>query len=165
MRPVMPTVEQVSALPELVRMTIPPEWQDYNGHVNVQYHFALYDRSGSPMLELVGVDNGGFSVDGVGFFDLESHVWYLNELHVGDIVSVHCRLLARTGKRFHGLVFIVNRARGLLASVFEFVSSGANLTTRRSARLPDPLAERMDQVIAEHDVLGWSPPTCGAMAP
>lgn len=54
----------------------------------------------------------------------------VDELHVGDTVTVHWRFIARTVKRFHGVMFIVNRTHGRLASVFEYVSTGADLERR-----------------------------------
>ncbi len=161
----MPTVEQVRQLRTLLEMTIPAEWQDLNGHVNVQHYLGIYDRSGWPLLDWLGIDPDRFKVDKTGFFDLEHHIWYLAEMHVGDEVSAHTRFVGRSTKRFHGLMFIVNKTRGSLASVLEFVTTGADLRTRRSAPLPDDVGQRVSVLIDEHSRLTWPPPLCGAIAP
>lgn len=162
---VMPTVAQVDDLPVLMEKVIPPEWQDLNGHVNVRHYLELYDAASWPRLAEFGLDPSVFLEQRRGLFDLEHHLWYLDEMHVGDTVTVHWRFLARTPKRFHGVMFIVNRSRGRLASVFEYVSTGADLDTRRTAPLPGQFAAQLDRLIADQARLDWAAPTCGVMGP
>lgn len=161
----MPTVMQVDDLPVLMEKVIPPEWQDLNGHVNVRHYLELCDAASWPKLAEFGLDASAFLERRQGLFDLEHHLWYLDELHVGDTVTVHWRFIARTAKRFHGVMFIVNRSRGRLASVFEYVSSGADLEARKTAPLPQEFAARLDALIAADAALGWPAPACGVMAP
>ena len=161
----MPTVAQVDDLPVLMEKVIPPEWQDLNGHVNVRHYLELYDAASWPKLAEFGLDASVFLERRQGVFDLEHHLWYLDELHVGDTVTVHWRFIARTVKRFHGVMFIVNRSRGRLASVFESVSTGADLDSRRTAPLPPEFATRLDALIAGDARRTWAAPTCGVMAP
>ena len=165
MTPVMPSVAQVNELPVLMERVVPPEWQDLNGHVNVRHYLELYDAASWPKLEELGLDERSFLERRQGIFDLEHHVWYLDELHVGEVVSVHWRFLRRTPKRFHGVMFIVNRTRGRLASVFEYLSTGADLDARRSAALPEGFAAQLDRLIAEDSRIAWPAPVCGVMAP
>lgn len=164
MRPRFPTATQVRELPVLARRTIPPEWEDSNGHVNIQYYMTLYEWGGWPMIEAVGMDEAYFRERRCGLFDLEHHLCYLNEIHVGDVVTVHARLLDRTAKRFHGLMFIVNETRDNLAGSMEYVTSGADLENRRTAPLPADIGERLDALIAEHGGLSWPAPVCGVMS-
>jgi acyl-CoA thioester hydrolase len=161
----MPSVEQVRQLPALLTVTIPADWQDLNGHVNVQYYLRLYDLAGAPLMPLLGIDERHYQVEKLGYFDLEHHLWYLAEMHVGDVVCAHFRFLSATPKRFHGLMFVVNQTRGSLAAALEFVTTGANLRSRRSSTLPHSVATTLSQLIGEHSRLAWPAPTCGAMAP
>ena len=159
----MPTVEQVDELPSLMERRIPPEWQDLNGHVNVRHYLELNDAASWPMLEQFGLDERTFLEGRQGIFDLEHLIWYRGELHVGDLVSVHSSFVARSLKRFHGVMFIVNRTRSQLASAFEYVSTGADLELRRSAPLPERFAAELDRMIAAHARLGWPAPLCRVM--
>jgi len=77
---------------------------------------------------------------------------------------VHSRFLERNAKRFHGLMFVVDRTRHRLASAFEYVSTGADLDSRRTAPLPAGFAVRLDRMIAEHSRLAWPAPVCGVMS-
>lgn len=164
MKPSMPTPGNIADLPPLLTMIIPAEWQDMNGHVNVQHYIALYDRASWPLLTQLGIDPDYFRDRRQGFFDLEHHVWYLTEMHVGDEVSAHVRYLAGSKKRMHGLMFLVNVTRRQLASVLEFVTTGADLESRRTAALPDAVKARLDALVAAHNSLDWKAPRCGSMS-
>jgi acyl-CoA thioester hydrolase len=163
MRVQFPSVEQVEQLPFFLRKTIPPEYEDMNGHVNIRHYLGLYDEAGWPFFALLGLDASYFTVQRQGMFDLEHHLHYVAELHVGDVVAIHGRLLARTAKRIHGMWFILNETRKQLSNTFEFVTSHADLNARRTSPFPDVLAARIDAVLAEHAKLEWAAPVCGIM--
>ena len=158
MKTTMPTIEQVRELPELLRLIVPPEWEDINGHVNVRHYMAMYDLSGVPIMETLGIDAQFVESERVGFFDLEHHVWYLSEILVGQEVAIHSRMVACGAKRMLGLIFIVNLTAGRVASVVEYVATAADLETRRTVLLPDAVAQRVRELIAAHDSLAWAPP-------
>ena len=115
--------------------------------------------------ETFGIDAQRTRQSRWGLFDLEHHLWYLREIHVGDEVTIHCRLLARTVKRFHGTLLLVNRTRGQLASAMEFLSTCADLDARATAALPSDVAACMDVLIERHHKLSWPAPVSGVMAP
>jgi acyl-CoA thioester hydrolase len=165
MRPSIPTLLQIDELPTLLRTRIPAEWQDSNGHLNIRYYMGLYDEAGGPLFETFGIDAQNNQQSRWGFFDLEHHLWYLREIHVGDEVSLHCRLLNRTVKRFHGTLLLVNRTREELASAMEFVATCADREARVTAPLPPDVATRMDALIELHRSLAWPVPQSGVIAP
>ena len=160
----LPALQELDDLPPLLERTVPAEWEDLNGHVNVRHYLELYDQAGWPMMGWLGIDERHFRDERRGFFDLEHHIWYLAEMHVGDSVTVHARFLARSAKRFHGAMFIANRTRQSVASVFEYVSTAADLEARRSAPLPAGVAARLDELIATHSRLAWPAPLCGSIS-
>lgn len=161
----LPTLMQVRQLPKITNKIIPPEYEDANGHVNIQHYLSIYDEAGWPFFAMLGLDERYMKEERNGLFDLEHHLRYLAELHVGDTVTVHGRFLGRTAKRLHGLWFIVNESRDQLSNTFEFITSHANLEERRTSPFPEELAARLDAMIAEHHALGWPAPVCGVMAP
>ena len=164
MRVKQPAADQLWQLPSLGQYTVPSEWEVHNNHVNVKYYMMLYEMAGWPMVTNMGMDEAYFHERRCGLFDLEYHIRYVTELHAGDQVSIYSRLVNRTGKRFHGLMFILNNSRNVLVSSLEFVTSGANLDTRRTAAFPDDIGARLDSMIEEHCRLPWSAPLCGVMS-
>jgi len=164
LRPTMPTPAQVRELPELARFTVPREWQDLNGHVNVQHYLTMYDLAGPPMLEALGIDEDWVRRERVGLFDLEHHIWYLDEIHVGHEVTAHMRFTARNVKRAHGVLFLVDLTVGRLSSAIEFLSTAAHLDTRRTVALPALVADRLDALVVDQAALGWETPRSGTMS-
>ena len=160
----VPALEQISALPRYLVRTVPESFLDLNGHMNIQHYLGLYDEAGQPFFSTVGIDLTYFTDRRLGVFDLEHHLWYLDECHAGDRVAVHGRLLARSEKRLHAVWFLVNETRERLSNVFEFVTSHADLEARKTARFPDDVAKRLDELVGEHQALGWPAPTSGIMS-
>jgi len=159
----VPNPNQVMALPTLLRLRIPDEWEDINGHVNVQYYMALYDRAGHAMLQQLGLDESYFGDRRLGVFDAEHHVRYLAEIHVGDEVSAHARYVGRSATRVLGLFILVNRSRARIASILEFLSVSVDLQTRRTTAFPAFLAANIDNLIASDSALDWTAPLSGAL--
>jgi acyl-CoA thioester hydrolase len=163
MRPPPIPLEKITALPLVYRVTIPEEYRDMMGHMNIRWYMLLYDEAGIPLFEQLGLTLDYYRQNRTGGFDLEHHIHYLAEVNIGDTVAVYARLLGRTAKRLHYMLFMVNQTRGLLSSTFECVNSHADLAVRRTSPFPEHFAARADAMLAEHRQLDWDAPTCGAM--
>ena len=164
MRITQPVFDEILKLPDLLKKQVPVEWEDHNGHVNFSYYMALIEQAGWPLLHRLGLDETYFLERRKGLFDLEHHLYFLAEIHVGDTVSVHSRLLERSEKRLHGMMFIVNRTRRQLSCTQEYVTSGADLDSRRSAPFPTDIASKLDDAIQQQAELAWIAPVCGFMS-
>ncbi len=92
---------------------------------------------------------------GAGGFDLEHHLWYPSEVRIGNTVVIRARILARSLKVFHYMMFMVNETRGTLSSLFECVHAHADLRARRTAPFQAHVAAQLDVLIAEHRALAW----------
>lgn len=160
-----PTPDQVRELPAQLDCVIPPEWEDRNGHVNVQFYLTLFEMGGWRILEDNGFDEAWMQGSQYSFFDLEHHLRYLAEIGVGDRVTAYNRVVGKSDKRFHGLYLIVNESRGRLACMLEYISAGVDMRQRRTAPMPSDLLDGLDRLYAEHQALSWAPPLCGIMAP
>jgi acyl-CoA thioester hydrolase len=160
----IPTISQLKELPLQLSMAVPPEWEDRNGHVNVQYYLTLYELGGWVILEQVGIDDNWFKQNRVSMFDLEHHLYYLAEIRVNDQVSAYHRMLSRSEKRFHGVYFIVNDTTEQVASTLEYVTTCIDMRTRRTTPFPPELAAGVAKTFEEHQKLSWDAPCCGFMS-
>lgn len=158
-----PTPGQLSELPVQYTGVIPPEWQDRNGHVNVQFYVALYELGGWVLFEERGIDEDWFQQRNISVFDLEHHLQFRAELLVGEEVIAYNRMLSRSEKAFHGMYFIVNQTQGRLAATLEYISACVDMQTRRITPFPDQLAGVLDGLLEKHRHLSWSAPACGLM--
>jgi acyl-CoA thioester hydrolase len=164
MKPPPIPLEKLTALDPIYRLTIPAEYRDENGHMNMRWYLHIYDDAGYPLVESVGLTQEYHQQHHTGGFDLEHHIHYLKEVHAGDTVVIYPRVLARTAKRIHYMLFMVNETRQTLASIFECVNAFADLTVRRTAPYPDEIAARIDALIAQDKALDWAAPVCGVMS-
>jgi acyl-CoA thioester hydrolase len=160
-----PSLDQVRELPAHLDYVIPPEWEDRNGHVNVQFYLTLFELGGWRILEEAGFDEAWMRRKQYSFFDLEHHLNYLAEIAVGDRVTAFNRVVGKSDKRFHGLYLIVNETRGRLAGVLEYVSNGIDMRRRRTAPMPPEMSANLERLFEEHSKLSWQPHLCGVMAP
>ena len=161
---IFPDVRQLRELPVQLDYVIPPEWEDGNGHVNVQYYQALFEIAGWVILEEFGVDRPWLRAHDYSFFDLEHHLLYLAEIHVGDRVTTYNRIVGKSNKRFHGVYYVYNETRERLAASLEYISTGVDMNRRRSAPMPDPLSRGLDRLYEKHQSLSWPAELCGVMA-
>ena len=164
MKPPAIALEHITALAAIYRLTIPESFLDENGHMNIRWYLHIFDDAGYPLVASFGLTPEYHQQYSTGGFDLEHHVHYLKEVHAGDAVVVYPRLVGRSAKRIHYLLFMVNETRGVLASIFECVNSFADLTQRKTAPYPEEIAARIDAVLTEHQGLPRPAPTCGVMS-
>jgi len=160
-----PDIEQVRELPIQLDWVIPPEWEDRNGHVNVQFYLTLFELGGWKILDQMGFDEAWMLRMEYSFFDLEHHLNYLAEIAVGDRVTTYNRVVGMSDKRFHGLYLIVNETRCRLAGVLEYISNGVDMRNRRTAAMPPEMSAGLERLFAEHRKLSWQPQLCGVMGP
>lgn len=158
-----PPVDAVLALPEALRRTVPADFADGNGHVNIRHYLALHDEAGWAAFDALGLNEEYRQRTGYSLFDLEHHIRYDDEMLVGDDVSVHQRLVGRTDKVVHGLSFVVDRTRGSVANTLEFVSLHVDLRTRRSTPFPPERAAMIDERLGIDQALPWPAPLSGTV--
>jgi acyl-CoA thioester hydrolase len=163
MKPPAIPLEQITKLLPVYQLTIPPEYQDFNGHMNMRWYIGIFDDAGLPFYDAIQLHHDVLIASGHSTFDLEHHIHYLNEVHIGDQVTVYVRLIGRSPKRMHYLMFMVNETRGSLASIFECVNTFVDLSNRRTIPYPDQIMAHIDHLLAQHQALDWQAPICGAM--
>jgi acyl-CoA thioester hydrolase len=157
------SLDQLAPLPVVYRAVIPPAYEDRNGHMNVRWYLALYDEAGDVLYPMLGLTADYFAASGMGGFDLEHHLWYVAEVRIGDTVEIRARILARSSKLMHYVMFMTNETRGGLSSIFECVHAHADLSVRRTAPFPAHAATRIDDYITAHRALDWPAPVSGAI--
>jgi acyl-CoA thioester hydrolase len=145
--------------------TVLETYLDKMGHMNVMWYTHLFDRATWRFFANTGMDLAYYEREKAGAFALEQHTRYLAELRQGQAVTLRTRALDRTAKRFHFLHFMIRDEDGILAATSEIVGIHVDALTRRSSPLPQAIATALDKMIADHQRLGWEPPTCGVMGP
>jgi len=164
MKPPFISLQQIVALaPACLTMTVPEAYRDANGHMNMRWYLAIFDDAGDVLHERIGLSREYHSHHKTGTFDLEHHVHYLSEVNPGEEVAVYMRFVARSAKRLHYLMFMVNVTRGKLAAIFECMNAYADLRVRKTVPFPDEIVRKIDEILSRHEKLEWPAPLSGAM--
>src|SRR5258705_10856266 len=126
------------------RATVLPEWVDWNGHMNVAFYVTAFDQASGAFMRNMGL--GRRYVHGkLGMtFVLETHVTYDREMREGAPMRFTSQLLERDAKRVHLYHEMFHAAEGYLAATNEVIVMNIDYATRRSARWPGPVAERLE---------------------
>jgi len=156
-------LDDVRQLPVTHRQTIPEEYLDVMGHMNVMWYTHLFGEGMGGVFRMIGLDWERLQDPPRGSFALETHIRYVSEVRVQQTVEIHSRIIARSEKRFHLMHFMSNCDKQDLSATFEVVVGYIDMSRRRMAALPDDVAAQLDRLIAEHAQLTWAPPSCGVM--
>ncbi|MDH5506507.1 MAG: thioesterase family protein [Anaerolineae bacterium] len=154
-----------SALPLTCQKTIPEDYRDIMGHMNVMWYTHLFDQATFAFFETFGMGAEYHTQSGSGSFALEQHTRYLAEVRVGEHIVIHSRALGRSIKRFHFIHFMLKDDGQTLSATTELIGTHIDMSIRRTSPLPAHLAAAFDELLAQHNRLGWPAPVCGAMQP
>jgi acyl-CoA thioester hydrolase len=153
----------IEALRLYHRQSIPDEFLDAMGHMNVRWYLAVFDEASWHFFDDIGMDEDYFDTRQAGGFALKHFIQYLAEVRAGETVAVRTRLLGRSEKRFHFMHFMINETTGRLAATLEALGTHADMRKRRSSKIPPDVAEKFDRLLARDHQLDWPAPASGAM--
>lgn len=159
----VPAYAEVVRLPVVGEGAVAPQHIDANGHMNVRHYLDFDVLATFALVEQVGVDDEYRARRRMGLFTAEHHLRYHAELQEGDRLTVHARVLERSEKALHLMVFLLDRERDLLANTLEVVAVHVDLDTRRATAMPPDIAAGFDQLVEQSQALAWVAPVCGAM--
>jgi acyl-CoA thioester hydrolase len=158
-----PTYEQVVELPAELETVVPREFEDAYGHMNVRHYFELNNSAVASMLGRLGLDDDYVRTKRCGMFTVEHHITYCSEVLVGDPVSSHVRLAARSPRSIRGAAMMVDHATRRLVNVFEFALVHVDLDSRKAVPYGAGIAAAADAELELGRKLDWPVPTTGAM--
>jgi carnitine 3-dehydrogenase len=129
---------------------VPPDWTDYNGHMNeARYLQALADATDA-FLRLVGVD-AEYLAAGGSYFTVETHIRHLGEARAGDAVATTTQVIEGRGKRlrlFHRLT-----SGDRLLATGEHMLVHVSLATRAASEPGPAVAAKVAEIARAHAAL------------
>ncbi|MEO1329416.1 MAG: thioesterase family protein [Pseudomonadota bacterium] len=148
--------------------TVPPEWIDYNGHMNIGYYGLAFDRALDDVYD-DWLDMGAAYVarEGMGPFALQEQIHFLQEIRQGQRFHTEVLLLDCDHKRMHFISSMIasppegEAGEPFLAATAEQLSMNVSHETRRSAPYPERAQVRLEALMAAHRGLP-RPPQVGA---
>lgn len=153
-----PSFDQVRALPCAHEQVVPAHFADANGHMNIVRYMELHNAAAWKHMTQFGLGAEHALAGTAASFEVEHHLRYLREVHVGDLVAVHVRLLGRTTKALHVMQLLLNVTRRELANTLESTALSVDLMTRRTGPFPAPVAALLDDRLRVDQALDWAVP-------
>ncbi|MEM9060448.1 MAG: thioesterase family protein [Pseudomonadota bacterium] len=140
---------------------VPPEWIDYNGHMNVAYYLMAIDKSLDEAFDALGIGIELVEKYRMGPMALVNTINYLDELLEGQHYYCEFQVLDADHKRIHLFVTMHHVEKGTIAATYESLSMNVDLEARKSAPYPEHLASRVIALRDAHAGLP-RPPQVGA---
>ncbi len=132
---------------------VPPEWIDYNGHMNEARYLDAFAQSTDRFMEMIGCD-ADYIASGGSYFTAETHIRHLDEVHAGARITVETQVLLGEGKKMH-LFHQMFEGDRLLATG-EHMLIHVSLETRKASVPADHIAARLSEIAIAH--AGLEPP-------
>ncbi|SDC31570.1 acyl-CoA thioester hydrolase [Melghirimyces thermohalophilus] len=122
--------------------TVPPDWVDYNGHMNDAAYAAAFSRALDVWMERIGINESFRAEHHYTVFTLETHLLYLAEVHQDDELTICVDLLDRDAKRVH-LMFEMKNQKGDLVATSEQMTMGIDQKQGKPAPFPEEIEHRL----------------------
>jgi len=136
---------------ETYTTTVPQKWADYNGHMNETHYLECFSKASDKIMAIVGVDKD-YIAKGNSFFTVETHIRHLDEVLVGEGVSVSTQIISGGGKKFHIFHFLYHQDGRLLATG-EMMLIHVNLESRAACNPNELVGERIAAISSAHQNL------------
>ena len=140
---------------------VPPEWIDYNGHMNVAYYVMAFDKALDEVFDALGMGIELVEKHRMGPMALASQVHYVDELLEGQHFYCEFQALDADHKRVHFIAVMHHVEKATVAATMESLSMNVDLEARRSANYPEDVLARVTALREAHAGLP-RPPQAGA---
>ncbi len=158
-----PSYAELSALPAYLPQVVPAPFEDLNGHLNIRHYVGIASEGLDEAMAEVGIPQNWPMQTGHGVFSAEHHMTYAAELRTGDRISVRVRLIGRSERAAHVVVYLLDNTHERLSYVMEEIFLHVDMATRRTAPWPEDVAAKLDARITEQQSLPWEPELSGSI--
>lgn len=130
---------------------IPPDWTDYNNHMNEARYLQCFGDATDSFMRIIGC-NAAYIDNGKSFFTVETHIRHLDEVRVNETIYTTTQVLKGEGKKMH-LFHCLYHDDGRLLATGEHMLLHVSLDTR-SACLPEAeVASALSDIAEQHATL------------
>ena len=134
-----------------VEMRVPPDWTDYNNHMNEARYGQVFSDATDALMRLIGAD-GDYVAGGLSYFTAECHIRFLDEVAALEPVHVETQVLDGAGKKMH-LFHSLHHGDGRLLATGEYLLIHVNLDTRSACEPAPAVGARLAEIAAAHAAL------------
>lgn len=127
---------------------IPPDWTDYNNHMNEARYLQCFGDATDAFLRMIGCD-AQYIASGGSYFTAETHIRHLDEVRVNEPVYTRTQVLSGAGKKLH-VFHTLYHGDGRVLATGEHLLIHVSLETR-SASEPAPFIQnKLSAIASQH---------------
>jgi carnitine 3-dehydrogenase len=128
---------------------IPPDWTDYNNHMNEARYLQCFGDASDAFMRMIGCD-ADYIASGGSYFTVETHIRHIAEVRVNEPVYTLTQVLSGTaGKRMH-IFHSLYHASGKLLATGEHMLVHVSLKTRAAADPAPHIAKKLSEIAKKH---------------
>lgn len=127
---------------------VPPDWTDYNNHMNEARYLQCFGDATDAFMRMVGVDSSYIAAGG-SYFTVETHIRHLNEVGANEPIYAVTQLIDGTGKKLHVFHKLLHRDGTLLATG-EHLLLHVSLANRSTCDPAPEVRAKLDEVAVLH---------------
>ena len=127
---------------------IPPDWTDYNNHMNEARYLQCFGDATDAFMRLIGCD-ADYMSSGGSFFTAETHIRHLDEVRVNEPVYTLTQVLMGEGKKMQ-LFHCLYHGDGRLLATGEHMLIHVSLATRAACEPVSPVREKLARIATLH---------------
>ncbi|MGF1445798.1 MAG: carnitine 3-dehydrogenase [Pikeienuella sp.] len=128
---------------------VPPDWTDYNNHMNESRYLQAFADASDAMMRVIGADSA-YVARGKSYFTVETHLRHLDEVAALEPIGIETRVLEGSGKKMHLWHEMRNLKTKTLLATAEHMLIHVSLETR-AACAPEPaVAARLAEIAEAH---------------
>jgi carnitine 3-dehydrogenase len=131
-----------------VERRVPPDWTDYNNHMNEARYGQLFSDASDAFMRLIGAD-ADYVAGGMSYFTAEGHIRFLDEVRALEPVYVETQVLGGAGRKMH-LFHALHHGDGRLLATGEYMLIHVNLATRSACEPAPAVAAKLARIAALH---------------
>jgi carnitine 3-dehydrogenase len=131
---------------------VPPDWTDYNNHMNEARYLQAFADATDAFMRLIGCD-ADYIRNGGSYFTVETHIRHLDEARTGEPIYTDTQVIEGSGKKmrlFHSLRRGTDRR---LLATGEHMLIHVSLDTRAASEPGPQVAAKLEKIAALHAAL------------
>lgn len=140
------SLQKKSLLKEHVRK----EWVDYNGHMNDAAYALVFSKAVDQLMIELGIDETFRKQYQYSIYTLETHLCYLAEAHLDELLAITVQLLNNDAKRLH-VFFTMENKDGKRLATSEQMLMGMDMESGRPSPFPSVINQEVENLAKEDE--------------
>jgi len=141
--------DEVRAPLALYHTPVEPEWVDYNGHMTESAYLTAAGWASDALFRYIG-DDEAYRAAGHSFYTVETHIHYIQEVAVHEMIHFDTQILGVDAKRVHLIHSMLHGDDNRLLCTAEQMLVHVDMVAGRSAPILPDVAAALQAIAAAH---------------